>query len=149
MTRSNSPYLHAALISFIALFYAAIFIFTSGHMELTSMLATGTLPSDFWNNWSAFIAAGHMKFFGYALLVLAAISLLTMLVKKHKAYDEYQLTIFTRLLIIAGIVSLLMLPLIFFLLLSDPNYLIETIFLFAAIQSIALLIASCVYTLKY
>lgn len=149
MTRSSSPYIHAAFISIISLFYAAIFIFTSNHSELNSMLANGTLQSTIWNGWSTFIKAGNMRFFGYLILLLTIAILLTMFIKKQRHYDEYQLSIFIKLLLVAGIISIIMLPLILFMLLSDRNYLVETLFLFALIQNLGLLTTSFFYVVKY
>lgn len=148
MSKSTVPYFHAAIISFITLFYASIFIFTSNHMEFNNMLANGTLQPPFWNGWSSFIEAGNMKYIGYIMIVLTAIILVTMVIKKQKRYDEYQLSILNKLLVIVGIVSLIMLPIVLFILLSDPNYLIETLFLFALIQSFSVLLGNLVYTFK-
>lgn len=85
MRKSSIPYFHAAIISFLVLFYALVFIFTANHMELNSMLANGTLQSRFWNGWSSFIEAGNMKYFGYIMIALMAIILLTMVIKKEKS----------------------------------------------------------------
>jgi len=41
-----------------------------------------------------------------------------------------------------------MLPIVLFILLSDPNYFIETLFLFAVIQSFSVLLGNLVYTFK-
>ena len=113
------------------------------------MLANGTLQSPFWNSWSSFIEAGNMKYLGYTMIALTVIILFTMLIKKQKRYDEYQLSILKKLLVIVGIVSLIMLPIVLLILLSDPNYLIETLFLFAAIQAFSVLLSNLVYTFKY
>ena len=89
-----------------------------------------------------------MKYIGYIMIVLTVIILVTMVIKKQKRYDEYQLSILKNLLVITGIVSLIMLPIVLFILLSDPNYFIETLFLFAVIQSFSVLLGNLVYTFK-
>ena len=141
--------LHASFIGIMSAFYAFFFIFTANHMEFTSMLANGTLQSRLWNNWSNFLATGAMTYVGYTIIALALLSFIIMFIKKTKRYDEYQSSILTKLLVIGGVISMIMLPLIMFMLLSDPNYTIETIFLFVTIQWLGILIANLYYVLKY
>jgi len=98
---------------------------------------------------SDFIKAGNMKFIGYTIISLTIIILLLILFKKTKRYDEYQISILSRSLIVAGILSIIMIPIIMVMFLSDPNYTIETIFLFAIIQWGSVLIADLIYVIKY
>lgn len=75
-----------------------------------------------------------MKYVGYAIIGLTLIILIIMTVKRTKEYDEYQRSILSKSLIIAGVLSILMVPVIMILLLSDPSYAIETIFLFGVVH---------------
>lgn len=136
-------------ITLFTLFYTALFYFTSNHMELNSMLANGTLQSHFWNGWSDFIAAGNMKFVGYLLAILTLTIIVTMVFKGRKQYDEYQASILEKLMIVAGGVSMVMLPLMLFMFLSDRNYLVENLFLFVTVQWLSVLIGNLIYAIKY
>ena len=149
MTIMKSPYVHALFVGGFTLFYAGLFYFTANHMELNSMLANGTLNSSFWNGLTQFIGAGNMKYVSYIMLLLLAVFLAVTLFKQQKRYDEYQMSILTKLIIVAGVVSMIMLPLMFFMVLSDPNYLVETLFLFITVQWLSVLIGNVFYTIKY
>jgi membrane glycosyltransferase len=140
---------NAIFIGFMSAIYSFIFIFTSNHIEFLRLLSKGkTLQSDFWNGWSDFIRAGNMRYIGYAIIILTLIILLLMLFKRTKKYDEYQLNMLTKSLIIAGVLSILMIPIIMLLILSDPSYTIETIFLFAVVQWLGVLVAEIVYVIR-
>ncbi len=130
--------------------YSFIFIFSSDHVEFLNLLSKSkTLQSDFWSWWSDFIRSGNMKYIGYAIIGLTLTIFLLILLKRTKKYDEYQVSIISRSLIVAGIISIMMMPIIMVMLLSDPNYTVETIFLFTVIQWFGVLIADLFYTIKY
>jgi hypothetical protein len=83
------------------------------------------------------------------MIILTLAIMVFMFIKPKKKYDEYQISIISRSLIIAGILSVLMIPVIMILLLSDPSYVIETIFLFAAVQWLGVLLSDMIYVIKY
>lgn len=127
-----------------------LFIFTSDHVEFLRLLSNAnTLQSDFWNGWSSFIKAGNMKYIGYAIIIFTFIIIVTMIFKPTEKYDEYQINILSKSLIVAGILSVLIMPIITILLLSDQSYAIETIFLFAVVQWFGVLITDMIYVIKY
>lgn len=141
---------NAIFIGSMSAVYSFLFIFTSNHIEFLRLFSnTNTLQSDFWNSWSDFIRVGNMKYVGYAIIVLTLITLLFILFKPTKKYDEYQISILSKSIIVAGVLSILMIPVIIILLLSDPSYAIETIFLFAVVQWFGVLITDMVYVIKY
>lgn len=90
-----------------------------------------------------------MKYIGYIIISLTLIILMIMLFKRVKKYDEYQVSILSKSLIVAGGLSIIMLPIIMVMLLSDTNYTVEIIFLFAVIQWCGALIADLIYVIKY
>lgn len=150
MTLLRNPIVNALFISLISSFYSFLFIFTSNHIEFLSMLNhSKTLQSDFWNSWSNFISAGNMRYVGYFILVLTCIILVVMFFKHRKKYDEFQISILLKSILFAGILSILLMPIIILTLLSDPNYTIETIFLYATFQWVGLLVADLFYVIKY
>lgn len=149
MNLLKNPVINAIFISFMSAIYSFLFIFTSNHIEFLRLLSKGkTLQSDFWNGWSDFIREGNMRYIGYVIIFLTFIILLLMLLKRTKKYDEYQLSMLSKSLIIAGVLSILTIPITMVLILSDPSYTIETIFLFAVIQWLGVLVADLVYVIR-
>ena len=145
----RSPVLKATFIYVMSAFYSIIFIFTANHMELNGMLADGTLQSGFWNGWSDFIKAGYMVYIGYTIIGLTIIIFFLMLYKRTQKYDEYQTSVLAKILIFTGTVSIIMMPMVMFMLINDRNYTIETIFLFATVQWIGVLLLDLFYVIKY
>ncbi|KPU43298.1 hypothetical protein OXPF_27390 [Oxobacter pfennigii] len=141
---------NAIFIAFMSSIYAFLFIFTSDHIEFQRLLKkTNTLQSDFWNRWSDFIRAGNMKYIGYMIIILAIIIILLMISKRKIRYDEYQVSMLSKGIIAAGLLSIFIMPLIIVTLLSDPSYMIETIFLFTVIQWFGVLLTDIIYVIKY
>lgn len=144
------PIINAVFVGLISAIYSFVFIFTSKHVEFSRMLSKSkTLQSYFWNEWSGFIRVGNMKYIAYIIIGLTLTILMLSITKRIKKYDEYQVSILSKSLIIAGLLSIIMLPIMLVMLLSDSNYTIETIFLFAVIQWCGALIADLVYVIKY
>ena len=150
MSILKQPTVNVLFISFMSAIYSFIFIFTAGHMEFVSILShSKTLDSAFWNGWSDFLKSGNMKFIGYLIIGLTVVIIVFILVKRTKQYDEYQVSILARSLIVAGILSILMIPFLMFMLLSDPNYSTETIFLFATIQWGGVLVSYLFFVVRF
>ncbi len=62
----RKPLINAAVTSIISIFYAFIFVLTSGHIEFERTLNhANTLNSPFWNTWSAFLKQGNAKYIGF------------------------------------------------------------------------------------
>ena len=143
------PIVNAMFISLMSAVYSFLFIFSSNHTEFLRLLSNSdTLQSDFWNGWSDFIKVGNMRYIGYAIIILTLVILLIMLIKPTKKYDEYQISILSKSLVVAGVLSILIIPIIMIMILSDPNYAIETIFLFAVIQWFVVLVTDIIYVIK-
>lgn len=129
--------------------YSFIFIFTSNHIEFTRLLPNNvTLDSSFWNSWSDFIRIGNMKYVGYSIIVFTIIILSLALIKRSEKFDEYQVSILSKSILIAGIFSIGLVPIVMIMILSDPNYTIAVMFLFATIQWLGVLVTYLLYTLK-
>lgn len=145
----KNPYINAAVIAAISLFYAAMFIIASGSMEFQHSLSHGqTLSNDFWNNWTVFLQQGNLKYFGYAYLILAVVILALSFVR-GKRYDEYQVGILSVSLIATGIMLLFFFPFALLFVLSDRNYAIEMLtFLVVAHWSVFLLV-NLIYSIKW
>ncbi|MDU5108326.1 hypothetical protein [Clostridium sp.] len=143
------PIINMIFIIIMSTVYSFLFIFTSEHIEFLRLTSKSkTLQSNFWNGWSDFIRAGNMKYLGYIIIGLTLVILLLMIFKRMKKYDEYQVSILSRSLIVAGILSIISVPIIMIMLLSDPNYAIQTIFLFSIIQWFGVLISDLIYVIN-
>lgn len=143
------PKVNALFITIISALYAFIFIFTSKHMEFDRIIShSNTLDSGFWNSWSYFAKNGNMKYIGYIIVILTATIILLTVFKRQK-YDEYQVNIFAKGLIAAGVITVLMMPIALLLVLSDKNYVIEIMFLLLTVQWLGVLIVDLIYTVKY
>ncbi len=147
--RINNPKINSIFVLCISVLYSFIFIFTSNHIEFRRILKhSKTLNSVFWNSWTDFIVNGNMLYIGYITIFIAVlIFILTFF--RSKKYDEYQVNILSKGLIISGIITILFLPLVLLLMLSDPNYMIEVSFLFLTIQWIGVLLLNLIYLFKY
>ncbi|QGH34470.1 hypothetical protein GI584_10710 [Gracilibacillus salitolerans] len=150
MSLLKQPIINIIFIGFMSVIYSFIFIFTAGHMEFVSILShRETLNSSFWNGWSDFLRTGNMRFIGYLIIGLTIAIIVFILIKKRKKYDEYQVSILSKSLLVAGTLSILMIPFMMILLLSDSNYAVETIFLFASVQWISVLVSYLIYVIKF
>lgn len=145
----RNPKANAAIILIITAFYSLVFILTSGHIEFKRMLNhASTLNSAFWNVWSAFLMRGNLKYIGYAYLVLAVAIVILSLIRKQN-YDEYQISILEKGLIASGIVMVCLSPMTLVLVLSDPNYAIESLMLLVVVHWSTVLIADLAYVIKW
>lgn len=145
----RKPIVNAAIISIVTAFYSLVFIITSGHAEFERMINhPNTLTNSFWNSWSTFLLEGNLKYLGY-IYILLAIAVDTLSFIRKRDYDEYQTGILEKGLVIAGIVMILVFPLALLLVLSDPNYSIETLVFLVVAHWITVLIADLSYVIKW
>ncbi|UYZ22471.1 hypothetical protein [Mesobacillus jeotgali] len=89
-----------------------------------------------------------MRFIGYLIIRLSAVIIVFILVKRTKEFDEYQVSILAKSLLVAGFLSIMMIPFLLIMLLSDPNYSTETIFLFATIQWLGVLVSYLFFVVR-
>ncbi|GAM16667.1 hypothetical protein [Mesobacillus selenatarsenatis] len=149
MSLLKHPAVNILFRSFMSAIYSFVFIFTAGHMEFISILSHGkTLNSDFWNGWSDFLKTGNMKFIGYLIIGLTVVIIVFILLKRTKQYDEYQVSILAKSLLVAGVLSIIIVPFLMVMLLSDPNYSTEIIFLFATIQWVGVLVSYILFAVR-
>lgn len=129
--------------------YAAIFILTSGNPEFEGILNhSNTLSSTFWNNWSSFLHQGDLKYIGYIYIVLSVCIVILSFLRK-KEYDEYQAGILTASFVSTGLILLFLFPIALLLVLSDPNYAVETILFLIVAHWSVFLMANLIYVVKW
>lgn len=145
----RKPQTNAVIISVISIFYALVFILTSRHLEFERILNhADTLNSAFWNEWSAFLKQGNMKYIGYAYIAIALAIVILSFIRKRD-YDEYQTGILGKGVMVMGMTMVCLFPIALLLVLSDPLYSVETLmFLVVAHWSIAL-IADLIYVIQW
>ena len=107
-----------------------------------------TLNSTFWNGWSTFLQQGHLKYIGYGY-ILVALCILVLSFIRGKNYDEYQVGILTTSFIATGIVLLLLFPIALLLVMSDPNYAVETLMFLVVIHWSVFLLVNLIYSIKW
>ena len=141
MRRIKNPYVNAAVASSISLLYAVVFILTSGHLEFERILNRGqTLSSPFWNSWSALLQQGNLKYIGYIYIAIS-ICMIGLSLLRKRCYDEYQASVLTTSFMAAGLILLVLFPAALLMVMSDPNYAVETLlFLIVAHWSVFLLV---------
>lgn len=141
--------INAVIVSVVSVFYALVFILISGHLEFERILNhADTLNSAFWNGWSAFIKQGNIKYIGYAYIVLALDIVIISFIKKRD-YDEYQISILEKGIMVMGAVMVLFFPIALILVLSDPSYCIETLLFLIVAHWTTVLIVDLIYVIKY
>lgn len=145
----RKPAVNALIISLISAFYITVFLIPSGHVEFEHILNhAATLNGFFWNRWSDFLRQGHLKYVGYLYIFLTAAIVIPTLIKRRD-YDEYQCLMLEKGLLVSGIVMAFLFPVAVLLILSEPNYCVETItFLVVAHWSVCL-IADLVYVMNW
>lgn len=149
MSILRKPQVNATIMMLVSLFYGLIFIFTSGHIEFLRLLNhSQSLSNEFWNAWSEFLRQGNMKYFGYSYILLAAVIVIFSFFKREN-YDEYQVGVLEKGLIVAGIAMMLLFPVSLFLILSDPNYAVETVMFLIIAHWSVVLVADLGYVVKW
>ncbi len=147
MKTLRKPLVNATIISVISIFYALVFIVTSGHIEFERILShADTLSNTFWNGWSDFLRQGNMKYIGYAYIVISFAIVIISFIRK-KEYDEYQTSIFEKGIVVMGIAMVFLFPIALLLVLSDPVYCIETMMFLVVIHWSIVLIVDFVYVI--
>ena len=149
MKLMKNPYINAAVIAFVSIFYAAVFIITSGHSEFQRILDHGqTLNSTVWNCGSAFLMNGNLKYVGYAYIIATGGIFVLSFIRKRN-YDEYQVGILTISFIITGIILLLLFPVALLLIMSDSNYAVEALMFLVVIHWSVFLLVNLIYSVKW
>ena len=134
------PMSNAVYVALITAVYAAIFIVSS---EFTTNYET--LLSNSW--WAYFIASKGIKFVGVGMIGIAiVIDILSAL--RRKKYDEYQVIVLEKVLLINGFFAAILFPLSLFALVFAPTYFVEITFGFILLQWIVIVIIEISYLIK-
>ena len=145
----SHPVTNAVGISIFSVFYALIFVMTSEHLEFQRLLYYSRdyrNNADFWNAWSGFLNAGHQKYIAYVLIAVTVL-IVTLLLLRRRLYDEYHLSILMQCLAVAVVLTLLSIALLYLMILSDSNGIVEKFTLFITIHWVTVVLADFVYVL--
>ena len=145
----RKPQINAAVIAVISALYAVMFSLISGHVEFDRILDhANTLNSAFWNAWTVFLKQGNLKYIGYSYLVVTIVIVIAAFAKRRN-YDEYQTSILGKGIIVMGIALVALFPIALLLVLSDPQYAIETVRFLVVVHWAIVLIADSVLVLQW
>ena len=145
----RKPQINAAVIAVISALYAVMFSLISGHVEFDRILDhANTLNSAFWNAWTVFLKQGNLKYIGYSYLVVTIVIVIAAFAKRRN-YDEYQTSILGKGIIVMGIALVALVPIALLLVLSDPQYAIETVMFLVVVHWAIVLIADSVLVLQW
>ena len=145
----RKPQINAAVIAVISALYAVMFSLISGHVEFDRILNhANTLNSAFWNAWTVFLKQGNLKYIGYSYLVVTIVIVIASFAKR-RSYDEYQTSILGKGIIVMGIALVALFPIALLLVLSDPQYAIETVMFLVVVHWAIVLIADSVLVLQW
>ena len=145
----RKPQINAAVIAVISALYAVMFSLISGHVEFDRILDhANTLNSAFWNAWTVFLKQGKLKSIGYSYLVVTIVIVIAAFAKRRN-YDEYQTSILGKGIIVMGIALVALFPIALLLVLSDPQYAIETVMFLVVVHWAIVLIADSVLVLQW
>ena len=145
----RKPQINAAVIAVISALYAVMFSLVSGHVEFDRILDhANTLNSAFWNAWTVFLKQGNLKYIGYSYLVVTIVIVIAAFAKRRN-YDEYQTSILGKGIIVMGIALVALFPIALLLVLSDPQYAIETVMFLVVVHWAIVLIADSVLVLQW
>lgn len=145
----RKPQINAAVIAVISALYAVMFSLISGHVEFDRILDhANILNSAFWNAWTVFLKQGNLKYIGYSYLVVTIVIVIASFAKRRN-YDEYQTSVLGKGIIVMGIALVALFPIALLLVLSDPQYAIETVMFLAVVHWAIVLIADSVLVLQW
>lgn len=145
----RKPQINAAVIAAISALYAVMFSLISGHVEFDRILEhANTLNSAFWNAWTVFLKQGNLKYIGYSYLVVTIVIVIASFAKRRN-YDEYQTSILGKGIMVMGIALVALFPIALLLVLSDPQYAIETVMFLVVVHWAIVLIADSVLVLQW
>ena len=141
----RSPVVNAVCISLFTAFYSLVFFMSSKSSGFENGLYRDEVAY-FWSAWSSFLASGdHL----YVACVLIAVTVLivTLLIKRHRSYDEYHTSILTHCLVVASVLTMISIAIFYLLVLNDPTGITGKFTLFIVIHWTTVVFADLAYVL--
>ena len=141
------PLVNGVFVSIFSAFYAFILIITSNHTEFQRILYYTKAKAANSNNlsaWGEFLYNGHQKYIGIAMIALTVL-IIVLLVLRKRSYDEYHVEILSKSFLLAGFITICLVAIFFFLILSEPIAIVEKITLFVILHWMSILVADLIF----
>ncbi|MDD4729733.1 MAG: hypothetical protein PHN55_13430 [Dysgonamonadaceae bacterium] len=141
------PFVNGTFVSLFTSFYAFILIFTSKHIEFQNILYYTKAKAANSNNlsiWGEFLYNGNQKYIGMAMIVLTVLIIILLVLRKN-LYDEYHVEILSKCFLAAGFITICLVAIFFFLILSEPTAIVEKITLFVILHWMSMLVADLIF----
>lgn len=123
MTWLTNKRTNSLFIAGLSLIYGTLFLLISGHMEFLSILPKrNSANMGLWNAWLNVLYDGGLTYVGYGIFFLAFLIVLMTFSSRAKKFDEYQGSILTKVIFMAGLVVALFSPLVIVNILSEPHF---------------------------
>lgn len=141
------PFVNGVFISLFSSFYSFILIITSEHIEFQRILyytKAKAANSKNLSMWGEFLYNGNQKYIGMAMIALTVL-IIALLVSRKSSYDEYHVEILSKCFLMAGFITICLVAILFFLILSEPAAIVEKITLFVILHWISMLLADLIF----
>lgn len=141
------PFVNGTFVSLFTSFYAFILISTSNHIEFQRILYYTKAKAANSNNlsiWGEFLYNGNQKYVGMAMIALTVL-IIILLVLRKSSYDEYHIEILSKCFLTAGFITICLVAIFFFLILSEPIAIVEKITLFVILHWMSMLVADLIF----
>jgi hypothetical protein len=153
MTFLRGRLLNATVVTLISLFYGAIFMIISGHMEFISIIPEKDANMGFMEPWRQFLLSNNLKYLGATMICMGLVILARTIyvVIKHDKIElsEHETALLQKGLCITGIMTIILLPLLFLLILSQPNFSVPYTTLFIVVTWGTFSFASLYFVFKH
>jgi len=134
------PATNAVGVSAYSLFNSILFLVFSDHIQSQ----TGLAATSFWKVWDAFLSHGGHRYTALILVALTSV-IVTLLIVKHKPYDEYHTAILVKCLAVSAILILAAIAVFFVVVLIDPTQIISKFTLFITVNWATVVLADLIY----
>lgn len=141
------PIINGAFVSLFTFFYAFILIFTSNHIEFQNILYYTKAKAANSNNlslWGELLYNGNQKYIGMAMIALTVLIIILLVLRKN-LYDEYHVEILSKCFLAVGLITICLVAILFFLILSEPIAIVEKITLFVILHWMSILVADLTF----
>lgn len=141
------PFVNGIFISLFSSFYSFILMITSGHIEFQRILyytKAKAANSKNLSMWGEFLYNGNQKYIGMAMIAITVL-IIVLLVSRKSSYDEYHVEILSKCFLVSGFITICLVAILFFLILSEPAAIVEKITLFVILHWMSMLIADLIF----
>jgi len=136
----KNPMANAFYLALTTAIYAAVLIISSEFLSSNPLHVSNSA-------WSKFITQGNLKFVGLCMIgITVVVDLLSAL--RRKRFDEYQISILEKNLLINGMLAVVLLPIAAFSLIFIPCYSVEFVFACMLLQWLIMIGVEIIYLVK-